>query len=142
MKPITSKLEVKKSTLKGAGLGLFARVNFAKGERIVEYKGRLRLWREVKREDGYNGYLLRVNRTMAIDALPTLGALGRYANDARGLVRAAGTANNAEYVVDGLRCFIEAKRNIRQGEEVLVGYGSEYWKLMRKLRASAYSRKR
>jgi hypothetical protein len=128
--------------LKGAGLGLFARVPFAKGERIVEYKGKLRPWREAKHEDGHNGYLLRVSRTMAIDALPTKRALGRYANDARGLVRGHNLTNNAEYVVDGLRCFIEAKRNIRKGEEILVAYGPEYWKLMRRLRGRAYSLKR
>ncbi|MFZ5970942.1 MAG: SET domain-containing protein [Bacteroidota bacterium] len=127
-------LKVMKSKLAGAGYGLFAKVSFEKGARITEYKGRLCRWRDVKDEDGHNGYLLRLSRTMAIDALPATRSMGRYANDARGLTRVRGLRNNAEYVVDGLRCFIEASRNIRKGEEILVGYGQEYWQLIRKLR--------
>ncbi len=126
-------LKVKKSKLAGAGYGLFAKVDFEKGDRITEYKGRLCKWREVKAEDGYNGYLLRVSRTMAIDARPATRTLGRYANDAKGLTRVPGINNNAEYVVDGLRCYIEARRHISKGEEILVGYGIEYWRLIRKL---------
>lgn len=130
----TSKLYIKKSTLPGAGLGLFTKVNIPKGARITEYRGKLQRWRDVKKEDGHNGYLLRFSRTMAINALPSK-THGRYANDALGLVKVAGLRNNAEYVVYGDRCFIEARRAIRKGEEILVAYGHEYWKLIRKLMA-------
>ncbi len=117
-------------------MGLFTRVDIKKGDRIVEYKGRRRKWREVKHLDGHNGYLLRLNRTTAIDALPTLSAKGRYANDALGLTRAPGMPNNAEYLIYDYRVYIEATRKIRKGEEVFVSYGKEFWALQRKLRSS------
>lgn len=129
----TRTLQVKKSSIPNAGLGLFARTSFRKGQTITEYKGRLQRWKDVKKEDGYNGYLLRVHRSWAINALPSKKTFGRYANDAAGLERVVGAKNNAEYVVYGLRCYIEATRDIQKGEEILVGYGREYWSLIRKL---------
>jgi len=126
-------LVIKPSLLPNAGKGLFTRVDIRKGDRIVEYKGRRRKWKDVKHLDGHNGYLLRLSRTMAIDALPTLSALGRYANDAMGLTRVPGLRNNAEYLIYGDRVYIEATRNIRKGEEVLVSYGREFWALQKRL---------
>ena len=38
---------VKKSKLPGAGKGLFAKKFIPKGTRIVEYKGRIKTWKEV-----------------------------------------------------------------------------------------------
>ncbi len=126
-------LRIKKSTLPNAGKGLFTRVDITKGARIVEYKGRVQSWREVKDQDGINGYLMYINRNVVINALPSLKTFGRYANDARGLTRLNGVRNNAEYVSEGNRCFIEATRNIKAGEEILVSYGKEYWTLMKRL---------
>ncbi|MFZ6000320.1 MAG: SET domain-containing protein [Bacteroidota bacterium] len=130
---MSKSLEIKVSSLPLAGLGLFAKRAFKKGEQIIEYKGRLQRWRDVKHEDGYNGYLLRLNRTHAIDGLRSK-SFGRYANDAQGLRRLRGLSNNAEYVVYGLRCFLEARRDIQKGEEILVYYGKEYWDLIRKIK--------
>ena len=124
---------VKKSSLPKAGKGLFTRIDIAKGTRIVEYKGRIEPWHAVKSQDGINGYLMYINRNVVINALPSLKTFGRYANDARGLVRVNGVRNNSEYVSEGKRCFIEATRNIRAGEEILVNYGREYWVLMKKI---------
>lgn len=129
-------LFVKKSSLPGAGMGLFTRITFFKGDRIVEYKGRRQPWKEVKGEDGYNGYLLRLNRTTAINALPYKKALGRFANDAAGLGRSQGLRNNAEYLIYGDRCFIEATRTINKGEEILVDYGKAFWDLQKKIRVN------
>lgn len=133
---VTSRsLLVKPSSLPDAGMGLFTTVDIHKGERIVEYKGRLVRWKDVKHTDGHNGYLLRLDRSLAIDARPKNSGKGRYANDAMGLVRLPGLRNNAEYLIYGKRVFIEATRNIRKGEEVLVSYGREFWALQRKLKA-------
>lgn len=126
-------LAVKTSQLPGAGKGLFARTDFRKGDEITEYKGRRRKWSEVKHLDGENGYLMRVNATSAIDARPYSASYGRFANDATGSSRSARLRNNAEYVARGLRVFIEATRTIRNGEEIFVGYGREYWTLMKKI---------
>ncbi len=133
--PSTEKsLLIKKSNLPGAGLGLFTNIPFRKGDRIVEYKGRRQPWNTVKDEDGYNGYLLRLNRTTAINALPYKKAFGRFANDAIGLDRVAGLRNNAEYLIYGKRCFIVATRSINKGGEILVNYGKAFWNLQRKIR--------
>lgn len=126
-------LFVKRSKLHGAGHGLFTKIGIPKGACIVEYKGRLEKWKDVKHKDGYNGYLLRVNRSWAINALPYKKALGRFANDAKGLQQISTLANNAEYLLDGKRCFIYAKKEIQPGSEILVSYGSAYWNLIKRI---------
>lgn len=102
---------------------------------MVEYKGRIQPWREVKDLDGVNGYLMYINRNVVINALPALKTLGRYANDARGFTRIEGIRNNSEYISVGNRCYIDATRNIKAGEEIFVNYGREYWSLMKRLAA-------
>ena len=94
-----SLLQVKRSLLPNAGKGLFTKTPIKKGSRIVEYKGRIRLWKDVKHLDGYNGYMLRLSRTHAIDAQPLRSGKGRYANDAMGLTKVKGLRNNAEYLI-------------------------------------------
>ena len=126
-------LFVRKSDIPNAGKGLFTRTEITRGTRIVEYKGRKVLWRNVKDADGHNTYLMRVNRTHAIDALPALNTLGRYANDAKGLSKIKGLTNNSLYLQKGNRVFIEATKNIPAGSEILVGYGKDFWQLQRRL---------
>jgi SET domain-containing protein len=72
---------------------------------------------------------MRVDRSNAIDASRSLKTFGRYANDARGTSRKEGLINNAEYVSEGKRCFIEAIKDIPAGGEILVNYGKDYWKV-------------
>lgn len=124
-------LYVKKSKIPNAGQGLFTKQFIAKGTRIVEYKGRRTTWKEVKDQDGKNGYIFYINRNNVIDGLPNKKALARYANDARGLVKIKGLLNNCDYVVDGLKAYIESKKDIPAGSEILVDYGKEYWKVIR-----------
>lgn len=133
MRLLERHLVVKKSRIPGAGLGLFSLKAIKKGVPIVEYRGRLESWAKVRPTDGYNPYLLRVNTKLAINALPYKKAPGRYANDAMGISRKEGLKNNAEYQLEGKRCFIYAKRNIGRGEEILVSYGREFWSLIRRI---------
>lgn len=128
---LEKQLKVKRSQLPNAGMGLFTTKAIPKGTRIVEYKGRRSKWKDVRDEDGRNGYIFYINRNHVIDALPTKKQLARYANDARGLVRIKGLINNADYVVDGLKAYIESKRDIPAGSEILVDYGKDYWKVIR-----------
>jgi uncharacterized protein len=127
-------LFVKKSQLPHSGKGLFTKKQITKGSRIVEYKGKLRSWKEAKHEDGLNGYLMYITRNAVIDALPATHTLGRYANDAKGIVKVKGLKNNCEYVSEGNKCYIESIRTIKKGEEILVSYGKEFWQLQRKIR--------
>ena len=81
--------------------------------------------------DGNNGYIYYVKRNYVIDASKHSGALARYANDARGLKRVKGILNNAEYVEDGFKVYIESRKDIPAGSEILVDYGKEYWDVIR-----------
>ena len=128
---LEKQLTVKKSTIPGAGKGLFTKVFIPKGTRIVEYKGRLTTWKEVDHDDGRNGYIYYIKRTLVIDAYTYKKALGRYANDARGLKKIKGLLNNCEYVIDGEKVFIKAKKDIPAGSEIFVGYGKEYWAVIK-----------
>lgn len=123
-------LVVKKSTIPDSGLGLFTKVFIPKGSRIVEYKGRVSKWKDVKNESD-NGYLYTINNNHVINAKPFKKALARYANDARGIGRIKGITNNCDYINDGLRAFIESKRDIPAGSEIFVSYGKEYWDVIR-----------
>lgn len=127
-------LYLKKSSLPGAGKGLFTKIDIPKGQLIVEYTGRIELWKDVKDQDGYNAYLFRLNRTQAINALTYLKSFARYVNDARGFTKIKGLTNNCEYVVEGNRCYVASIRKILRGEELLVPYGKAYWDLMHKIR--------
>ena len=124
-------LIVKKSGLPGAGKGLFTKKFIAKGRSIVEYKGRISTWKEVEHNKGNKKYIFYVKRDHVINAEPYRKAVARYANDARGMGRVKGITNNARYVQDGLRIYIEAIKDIPAGSEILVSYGKEYWDAIR-----------
>jgi uncharacterized protein len=128
---LEKQLVVKRSTIPGSGKGLFTKKFIPKGTRIVEYKGKLTTWKEVKHDNGTNGYIYYINRNHVIDAKPTTKALGRYANDGRGLQRKKGITNNAVYAEDNLKVYIESTKDIPANSEILVSYGKEYWDTIR-----------
>ena len=127
-------LYLKKSGLPGSGKGVFTKADIPKGSRIVEYKGRLQPWKDVKHEDGINPYIFKINSRIAVNGLNYRKSFGRYVNDAQGFSRVKGLRNNCEYEVEGHRVYIDAIRNIRKNEEILVSYGGNFWSLMRKIR--------
>jgi SET domain-containing protein len=124
-------LFVKRSKLPHAGKGLFTKKFIPKGTRIVEYKGRISTWRDMSSNGHSSRYVFYVKRDHVIDAGPYKKAIGRFANDAVGLIKRKGLNNNAYYEQDGLRIFITAKKDIEPGSEILVGYGKGYWQAMR-----------
>jgi SET domain-containing protein len=124
-------LVVKRSRLKGAGKGLFTTKDIPRGTKIVEYKGKITKWKEVDDRNGLNGYIYYVNRDHVIDASDTKDALARYANDAKGLQRVDGITNNCTYIIEGVKVYIKAMRNIAAGSELFVGYGKEYWDIIK-----------
>ena len=128
---LEDQLVIKRSTLPGIGKGLFTKKFIPKGTRIVEYLGKITTWKEVNSDEGKNKYIYFVKRSHVIDAGRSSKALARYANDAHGLKRIKGITNNADYVEDGLRVFIEAKKDIPAGGEIFVNYGKEYWETIR-----------
>jgi len=124
-------LEVKRSTLPHAGMGLFTKKFIPRGTRIVEYKGRIGTWKDVSSNGHDSRYIFYVKRDHVIDAEPYKKAIARFANDAGGVVRIKGVYNNSYYEQDGLRVFITAKKDIEAGSEILVGYGKGYWDAVR-----------
>jgi len=131
---LEKQLYVKKSTIPNSGKGLFTKKFIPKKTKIVEYKGKISSWKDVKDEDGKNGYIFYVNRNHVIDALRVKSALARYANDAKGLSKIKGIVNNCDYVLDGKRAYIESKRDIPAKSEIFVDYGNDYWKVIRENR--------
>ncbi|RYG52463.1 MAG: SET domain-containing protein [Chitinophagaceae bacterium] len=125
-------LFVKKSRIPGSGKGLFTKVPIPKGSTIVEYKGKITTWAKANHGDGLNPYLFFVNKAHVIDAWHTPKHLARYANDGKGLVREKGLSNNAEYVTKNRKAYIEAKKDIPAGGEILVEYGADYWRVIRR----------
>ncbi len=123
-------LVVKESTIPESGKGLFTKKFIPRGTRIVEYKGKITDWKSVK-HDSDNGYIYSVNDGHVIDASKHVKAFARYANDARGISRVKGITNNCNYVNDGLKVYIEAIKDIPAGSEIFVGYGKEYWDVIR-----------
>ncbi len=128
---LEKKLVIKKSGIPNSGKGLFTKVFIPKGTRIVEYKGKLTTWKEVDHDDGRNGYIYYIKRSIVIDAYNHKKALGRYANDAQGISKIEGIRNNSEYMIEGSKVFIDAKKDIPAGSEILVPYGKEYWDIIK-----------
>ena len=125
-------LVIKRSKIPGAGKGLFTKQFIAKGERIVQYKGKTTTWKNVLADvAAFNGYVYYIKRNLVIDAKNYKTTFGRYANDANGISRIKKLNNNCKYVIDGKKVFIEATKDIYAGSEILVAYGKEYWDAVR-----------
>jgi SET domain-containing protein len=123
---LEKELEIKTSTIPGAGKGLFTNVFIAKGTRIVEYKGTVTTWNAVK-DDPTNAYIYYLKPNHVIDARDHPKCMARYVNDAKGLTRTKGRNNNAQFSNVGLHVYIVATKDIQPGEEILVEYGKKYW---------------
>lgn len=128
---LSKQLFIKKSLLPSGGMGLFTRKKIPKGERIIEYKGRVTTWKDVNHRNGTNGYIFYITRNHVLDAYTYKKSLARFANDARGIGRKKGLSNNAEYEDADLKVYIKAIKDIPAGSEILVGYGKEYWQAIR-----------
>lgn len=127
-----SSLAVQPSQIPKAGLGLYTLVDIKKDVYIVEYKGAITTWAAADHQDGDNPFIFYINEEHVIDGSKDATSKSKYANDARGLTRVEGLRNNATFIEDGVRVFIQATRNIKAGSEILVNYGPDYWKTVRK----------
>jgi uncharacterized protein len=126
-------LHIKKSTLPGAGKGLFTDRDIRKGELVCEYEGERITWAEAEKrnEKERGGYVYYINAKNCIDAFDYKDTFGRYANDAAGVGRIPGFRNNSTYDVVKKKVYIRATRNIPAGSEIFVSYGPQYWRVMR-----------
>ena len=99
-----------------AGLGLFATRSFKKGERIIEYVGRT-----ISNAEAYTSrskYLFEVNKRRTIDGTVRTN-IARYINHS--------CRPNCEPEIERGHIYIDAIKNIKEGEEFSYDYGEEYF---------------
>ncbi|MDP1843680.1 MAG: SET domain-containing protein [Sediminibacterium sp.] len=118
-------LKIKKSLLPSAGKGLFTTIRIAKGQRIVEYLGKIK--RNANSENTDLRYAFVVKPGYVIDAMNYKKGIAQFANDATGTGRVKYLRNNCYYERDGLRVYITALKNIKANTELLCFYGKDYW---------------
>lgn len=128
---LEKQLIIKRSTIPGAGKGLFTKKFISKGTRIVQYKGYTTTWKAVQQAKDFNGYVFYIKRDVVIDAKNYVTTFARFANDASGITKIKGVNNNCVYTIEGDKVFIDAKKDIHAGEEIFVPYGKEYWDVVR-----------
>ena len=109
------------------GNGVFADEPIKKGERIVRYKGKLRTHEDVDREYGEleeNGhtFLFTLNDDYVIDANVS-GNVARWINHSCAPNCEAVVEENAKGKSHKDKVYIEAIRDIKQGEELTYNYG-------------------
>lgn len=101
------------------GKGVFALASIHKGDRIIEYKGELITDAQADRrysklhENSAHTMLFSVDEKWVIDAT-------RKGNSARWINHSC--SPNCEVDDEGLRIFIDARRDIRPGEELTYDY--------------------
>jgi SET domain-containing protein len=128
---LEDQLFVQESTIPNAGQGLFTKTFIPKGARIIQYTGRVSNWEDADHQDGLNAYIYFMSEDHVIDASKRKKSYGRYANDARGMKKIKGILNNSIYVEEGKKVYIDAAKDIQPGGEILVGYGKEYWDVLK-----------
>ena len=112
------RIQVRRSGVHGKGV--FALVDIAKGERVIEYVGEVISWDEAQRRHPHNPkdpnhtFYFHVDEQHVIDALHG-GHAARWINHSCG--------PNCEADEDGGRIFIKSLRKIKAGEELNYDYG-------------------
>ena len=101
-----------------SGLGLFAAVDFARADLIVEYTGEYVDQTEADRRGGK--YLFTVTDNCFIDG-KSRSNIARYINHSC-RPNAYAEADEEDQTIR-----IYAKKRIKSGEEILYHYGQEYW---------------
>lgn len=102
------------------GKGVFALMDLAEGETLIEYVGEIITWEEALRRhphdpsDPHHTFYFHIDEDHVIDA-KVGGNSSRWINHS--------CAPNCEAEVDGQRVFIRALRPIHAGEELFYDYG-------------------
>ena len=107
-----------------AGLGLFAKRDFARGDVLCYYIGEKLGGRQASGLKD-RAYLMRLCKNLSIDAGKSIQVGARYIND-----NADKSKINVRFQKepDLCRASVVALRDMQQGEEVFVSYGKGYWK--------------
>lgn len=119
------RVEIRESTVHGAGLGLFALEEIPYGEVLGEYGGNrvtsLLKWLRLRDKD----YVMTTDvPELSLDAAARPEMMMRYVNHHFDKSRL-----NLSRKADGEKVYYIAARTIAPGEELFVDYGELYWKL-------------
>jgi SET domain-containing protein len=102
------------------GIGVFATRPIKRFKRIAEYKGKLLGTKEAERiEARGNRYLYEINSRWTIDGSPRSN-VARYFNHS--------CNPNAESIVVKRQVFIRSIKPIKEGDEIVYDYGTDYLK--------------
>jgi hypothetical protein len=124
-------LELKPSSIAGAGRGLYTMVDIPKDTRISQYTGEMKTDKEyAKKESGYGVYL---PGGKVLDAHSTQHGIARYANDCRTANKNKGECKGANARLtsntrDGkTTVWLKSTKKIMAGHEIFISYGRGYW---------------
>lgn len=128
-------VRIGKSTIPGAGFGVFATQDFKKKDFITKYSGKI--YNTASLEDiPESDYIIfnenrrkRINNQ--IDANTSNGQVGRYINDFNATTKRSNEQSryNTRFTARSEREMqVVAARDIVAGEELFIDYGREYWK--------------
>lgn len=122
---VHSGIEVRASSIAGAGLGVFATKLLPRKAVLGRYCGEhlTQQQYDARYPDGELGeYVLQVSKNLYVDARdPALSNWPRYINDPRG---SSARRANVEFTRSGS---VRTLRDILAGEEILVDYGPYYF---------------
>jgi hypothetical protein len=119
------KVEIRPSTIPGAGQGLFALERIEAGVTVGEYTGDIvnSVFKALRLRN--RDYLANTsNPAISIDALRRPEAMMRYVNH-----HPREEKRNVRFRDEGCRKFYETTRSVDPGEELLTNYGDLYWRL-------------
>ena len=125
----TDLIKIKKSKIKNAGLGAFAKKNIKKGIFLGEYVGEVLDYETAQKLDNKK-YLFRIKMndvpSYYINATERSGNWTRYINGVK--TKHQLKKQNVLYYQFNERIYIKTITDIKKGEELLVNYGNTYWK--------------
>eukprot|EP00762_Andalucia_godoyi_P003956 ANDGO_05736.mRNA.1 hypothetical protein EMIHUDRAFT_97090 len=117
-------LYIAKSTIPGAGYGLFSQVDIQKNEIVSEYTGRIMtdIDYSLRYPENDAEYVISVGEDLSIDGDdPSATTLARFANHQQG------NRANAGYIMSGCKVFVIAFKFIKRDTEIFTDYGRQFW---------------
>lgn len=122
-------LKIKKSSLKGAGKGVFTTVDIKKNTLITELVGPIINYKQyLMLSNLEQHYTFEISKNKIISTFPHKDQFARYMNDANGPAsKDSNIENNSYFIVKKDRVFVKASKNILKGAEILTFYGDMYW---------------
>ena len=118
----SSTVSLKDSSIKNAGKGVFAETDFRLGDVITKYEGKIQ--KSTPSDDmklKYTYQLKNGNYLVGITKPRESMGLGSFVNRPN-----RGTVANVCFFQSGQKVFIEAKQDIKKGDEILCYYGKGY----------------